>query len=652
MGEVNMGVGTRQQVGLDRCPGRPRSQWIPFPEDVHRIVAETPGSVLLETSRFDSENYHSYLFRNPVDVISTNDPDTIPQVFARVEAALANGLYAAGFFSYECGYYFEGDFANRSLSRRLPLVWLGIYESPLIFNHTLGWRCQEPEFPWQPPKRVEPKRQVAAADSLALEITNEEYCARILRIKEYIAAGDTYQVNFTDRVSFPTGVNPDVLFESLRRQQPTAYSAFLNVVGSHILSFSPELFFRIGQGRIAARPMKGTMPRGLDAKEDTEAGARLQTDEKNRSEHVMIVDLLRNDLGRICETGSVKVEDLCTVEKYRTVLQMTSTISGRLRPEIGYYEIFRSLFPSGSVTGAPKIRTMQIIRELETRNREIYTGAIGFMAPDSSAVFNVAIRTLLMSNGCVQMGVGGGVVTDSDPQAEYRECLLKASFLSHVDRDFQLIETMLWDKTFRSLFMHLDRMEASAEYFDFAFDRRKLLAHLYESSRCFQPCSRYRVRLLLDSKGRVSVESQEYRPSRWIGYVKLSRIRTCSSDVFFRHKTTCREIYDREYAEARAIGFDEVLFINEKDEVTEGAISNVFISKFGKLYTPPLACGVLPGIFRRTILENCHDAEERVLKIPDLETAEAVFVCNSVRGFRTVKTLCLNDSPTCGGMSA
>jgi para-aminobenzoate synthetase / 4-amino-4-deoxychorismate lyase len=631
-------AGKEQEITPGPGPGENASRWMPLPKYIHRTVAESPGSVLLETSRFDSENERSYLFLNPLEVISASDPDEIPQVFARIEAALASGLYLAGFFSYECGYHFEGHFRHRTSLGAVPLVWLGVYENALAFDHTRGWQGEPSNILFQR-EAVESEQRNVPPDSATLEITEEDYCARILKIKEYIAAGDTYQVNFTDRVSFASQVSSDSLFEELSNQQPTAYSAFLNIEDHHILSFSPELFFRIDQGRIVTRPMKGTMPRGLDADDDAQAMARLRSDEKNRSEHVMIVDLLRNDLGRISTMGTIKVEDLFTVERYKTLLQMTSTISGRLRPDIRYYEIFRSLFPSGSVTGAPKIRTMQIIRELETKRRGIYTGAIGFMSPDGSAVFNVAIRTLVMRNGRAQMGVGGGIVTDSDPESEYRECLLKASFLSRTDRDFQLIETMLWDGAFRSLSMHLDRMEASAAYFDFVFDRREIASQLGEVSESFQPGRRYRVRLLLSSHGKIVAESQEYRPERWIGSIKVSEKRTSSGDPFFRHKTTRREMYDREYAEARTNGFDEVLFMNERDEITEGAISNVFIKQAGKIYTPPLGCGVLPGIFRRVLLEKCRYAEEKVLKISDLKSADAVFLCNSVRGVRRVRTL-------------
>ena len=611
-----------------------------LPDNVYRAVAEMPYSVLLETSRVDSENRCSYLFLHPKYVVSANRLEEIPSVFARIEAALADGLHVAGFFSYECGYHFQPGLADTDSSRVLPLVWLGIYDKPFVFDHAQGWVKQPPVLSLSQTR--EPK--ITAPASLNLEITKEEYCKNILKIKEYIAAGDTYQVNFTDRVSFQTHTSPEILFEELCNEQPTAYSAFMNVGGCYILSFSPELFFRIDEKRIVTRPMKGTMPRGPDINDDARAMSRLRNDEKNRSEHVMIVDLLRNDLGRICSAGSVQVQDLFSVEKYQHLLQMTSTIAGILRPNIGLYEIFQSLFPSGSVTGAPKIRTMQIIRELERKPREIYTGAIGYMSPDRSSVFNVAIRTLLMRDGTVQMGVGGGVVADSEPEGEYRECQLKASFLSRRHRDCQLIETMLWERAFRFLSMHLDRLESSAAYFDFPFCRQVTLAHLKERSTSFRCGRQYRVRVLLSSTGEIIVESRELAENRWIGYVMLSQERTSSDDVFCRHKTTLRDRYDREYAKARAIGFDEVLFMNERNEITEGAISNIFIKRAGSLWTPPLACGVLPGIFRRVLLENQPFAKEKVLTVSDLETADAVFLCNSVRGMRMVKTLCVDAS--------
>jgi para-aminobenzoate synthetase/4-amino-4-deoxychorismate lyase len=352
----------------------------------------------------------------------------------------------------------------------------------------------------------------------------------------------------------------------------------------------------------------------------------------------MIVDLLRNDLGRICTMGSVQVDDIFSVEKYQTLLQMTSTISGTLRPGLTYYDIFRGMFPSGSITGAPKIRTMQIIHELEETPRGIYTGSIGFMSPDGSSTFNVAIRTLDLHQGQARMGVGGGIVADSSPQEEYRECLLKAKFLVRAQRDFQLIETMLWNGDFRLLSAHLDRLESSASYFGFPFDRAAVTSQLITTASLFETGSLYRVRLLLDAAGDVSVSHSTHNPDTALsaGHIRVSSERTSSADVFLRHKTTRRGLYESQYAKCRADGFDEVIFLNERGEITEGAISNVFIRSAGRLLTPPLSCGVLPGVFRRHLLESRPDSEETVLTVEDLESAEAIYICNSLRGLREV----------------
>lgn len=601
------------------------------------MVADNPDSVLLETSHCDPANRRSFLFLKPVQILSAWKLDEIPALFRQIEEMLAHGLHVAGFVGYECGYHFEPFEGVAPAPSELPLAWFGVYRNPLIYDHEKA--CLESDSLPRPvyESRDLPDRFV---DDVALTISEEEYREKIRRIKDYILAGDTYQVNFTDCVDLQIPVSAAEAFAILSRRQPVAYSAFLRVADHYILSLSPELFFRVDNSRIVTRPMKGTMPRGLDSAEDIEAAARLQSDDKNRAEHVMIVDLLRNDLGRICTMGSVTVEDIFSVEKYRTLFQMTSTISGTLQPGIGYYDIFRSMFPSGSVTGAPKIRTMQIIREMEQRPRGIYTGAIGFISPDRSSVFNIAIRTIVLKDGQARMGVGGGIVADSRPEDEYRECLLKANFLIRQRPKFQLLETMLWDGEFTYLSMHLDRLESSAAYFEFPFDRIAISSQIIEQSNWFPPGSRYRVRLLLNSTGTTTITPKKHLPDRSTGYVRLSSERTSSEDIFLRHKTTCRERYERLYAEAHTDGFDDILFLNEREEVTEGAISNIFILHEGRLLTPPLRSGVLPGVFRRHLLETDATAEECVLTLQDLESADGVFLCNSIRGMRQVNFLC------------
>jgi para-aminobenzoate synthetase / 4-amino-4-deoxychorismate lyase len=621
------------------------TQWTHLPKRLHSMVASSPGSVLLQTSRFDAFNRKSLLFLDPLRTITAFELHEIPELFRQIEEALASGLYIAGYMGYECGYHFERFDGVVVEAGELPLAWFGVYAAPVVFDHACG--CFEEDATVPAVDESSGKKVTRFAESVELEISEEDYRAKIGRIKQYIAAGETYQVNFTDTVCVANALSADVAFGALLQQQAVAYSALLNVASHHILSLSPELFFKIEDGRIVTRPMKGTMPRGMDAEEDTAAALRLRSDEKNRSEHVMIVDLLRNDLGRICTMGSVQVEDLFSVERYETLLQMTSTVSGTLRDGLSYYDIFKGMFPSGSITGAPKIRTMQIIHELERRPRGVYTGAIGYIAPDRSAVFNVAIRTLALKDGEARMGVGGGIVADSEAADEYRECLLKAEFLVRERREFQLIETMLWEGDFFFLAMHLDRLEASAGYFDFVFDRAAVVKKMVEVSLSFRTGERHRVRLLLGTEGEITVSAAPAAPDGPMGPVVLSPKRTSSKDVFLRHKTTQRRLYESESAAAKAEGFDEVIFMNERGEITEGAISNIFIRKAGRLLTPPLHCGVLPGVFRRHLLETHSDTQERVLKIEDLESADAVFLCNSVRGLRQVKSICFDALLTC-----
>ena len=598
-----------------------------LPSSFRAAAFENLNSVLLETARFDAANTHSYLFVHPMRLLIANQLEEIPGLFADIEIALQRGFYVAGFLAYECGYHFERIDTAR-LASTAPLAWLGVYERPQIFDHSRGGSRGDPA------QKV-PAHALRNKFPGALEIPESQYAANIFKIKEYIAAGDTYQVNFTDSVSMRTRSSPADLFATLAMRQPVSYSAYVNMEASAILSFSPELFFRIEEGKIEMRPMKGTMARAASEDEDRQVPRRLQNDAKNRSEHIMIVDLLRSDLGRICAPGTVVTEDLFTAEKYPTLYQMTSTVKGTLRPNLKYYDIFRGLFPSGSITGAPKIRTMQIIRELERKARGAYTGAIGFIAPHGSSVFSVAIRTLAMKDGVATMGVGGGIVAESDPRDEYNESLLKAAFLAESDGSFKLIETLLWDGAFRFLSQHLDRLQGSAAHFEFVFQRTVIAAQLQELTSALRPGLRYSVRLLLGADGQVSVQATECGgPSSTDARINMSGERTSSSDAFLRHKTTRRELYDRSYHRARLAGYDDTIFTNERDEITEGAISNIFVVKAGRWFTPPLDCGVLPGIYRRYLLESQAGATERALTLDDLRQADQLYICNSVRGLR------------------
>jgi para-aminobenzoate synthetase/4-amino-4-deoxychorismate lyase len=660
-------------------PNPPHARYTPLPTSIHTLVESTPNAILLETSRFDPTNRHSYLFLNPTRILTANTLDEIPALFAQIELALSEGLHIAGYLSYECNGHFEPSTARQPIqpspsAQDLPLAHLGAYPAPLIFDHSTGhFLNPTPQLPPAPLTHTTP-----ILTRPTLRIADADYLAAIEKIKAYISAGDTYQVNFTDAITFPTTLSPATLFTAFSQNQSVAYAAYLNLGSQAILSLSPELFFRIdATNKITTRPMKGTMPRGLDTEEDKQAALRLQHDEKNRAEHVMIVDLLRNDLGRISTPGSVHVDDLFAIERYQTLHQMTSTISATLRPRTSFYDIFAAMFPCGSVTGAPKIRTMQIIRELEAHPRGVYTGAIGFIAPDRRATFSVAIRTLVLSNNEAAMGVGGGIVADSIPEDEHREALLKAAFLTRTHQPFQLIETILFDQHYQRLPLHLDRLESSAAYFDFACDRTSVEAQLRAFAHFLDPRQPHRVRLLLAPDGTVTMTSQPLAespqglcfssspggscfsfchslresavaslshgsteadtapsPASPTITVTLSPHRTNSADPFLRHKTTNRPLYNEELARVRAEGFDEVIFLNERNELTEGAISNLFVERAGKLLTPPLTSGVLPGILRRHLLETQPDIEERPLTLADLHPPNTFWLCNSVRGLR------------------
>jgi para-aminobenzoate synthetase/4-amino-4-deoxychorismate lyase len=664
----------------------------PLPAEVYALVEQTPATVLLEggrqTSSETNEKPWTQLFTAPVRICVAHSLAEIPPLFAAIENEVAAGRYAAGFFTYECGPCFEPKAgapsdktsspgrkeAAHSLRQGQPLAWLGIYDRSYVFDHATG------EFAdGEPPQLAEFRAaaQAIAAKSLLppepesevsaeFALTESVYAERIAAIHEWIRAGDVYQLNFT--ASFQVEMRGSVAahYARLRERQPVDYGAFIHSeLGRHILSFSPELFFRIdedgshsGARRIVTRPMKGTARRGRTTREDREIADWLANDAKNRSENLMIVDLVRNDLGRIARFGTVRAENLFAVERYPTLWQMTSTVSAELRPEARFQDIFRALFPCGSITGAPKVRAMQLIAELEGAPRGVYTGAIGFFSPRQT-VFNVAIRTLELDGWRGVFGAGSGIVIDSDPAEEYRECLLKARFLtgpahrsnSAIDENANivsqadalfLIETMLWEGGYPLLELHLDRLQDSADYFGFACDRAVVKAALEEHARQFAdsaPRPRQRVRMLFGSDGELQITDEVLppQPGEHMGRVRIALQRIDPADPMLYHKTTHRPLYAQAFADAVRDGYDDLLFLNQRGEVTEGAISNVFVEKDGRWFTPPIECGLLAGVYRRHLLETRPEIEERILREEDLRAADAIYLCNAVRGPRLVQ---------------
>lgn len=630
----------------------------PLLDKLLRHLAQAEQFAYFDTAKPGEENLRSYIFVEPVTRLRCDISDCGASFLQQVQEWLDKGYYVAGWFAYEFGTTLLDRISGL---KNIPQVGktlvadLGVYTVPWHFDHQNGnhnFNLSGQEYPlcWN---------NYEISD-ISPSVSEEEYLEALDAVLEYIRAGDTYQVNYTLKLLFELSGSPEALYKVLRRNQSVSYGAYIRWGGERVMSFSPELFFKKSAQGLTVRPMKGTLARGRDGEEDARACAFLHSDQKNRSENVMIVDLLRNDLGRVLHEaggGEVRVRSLFDVEPYESLLQMTSTIDGIPQDgsSISLQNLFKGLFPCGSITGAPKIRTMEIIHELEKEPRGVYTGAIGFLTPEGEAVFNVPIRTLVLSeNGHGfkgEMGVGGGITHDSVPREEWREALLKGRFLTHPAPEFKLIETLLWQsgQGYWLRDEHLDRLVSSANYFHFFCNRDELLkaldAHVAEMTGV------RRVRLLLAKDGALAISSLECEPPLQIRLpatpgssdtvlpkVKFSGKVVPSSQPSFMHKTTQRELYDQEFQRAGDEGCLDVLFTNERGEVTEGAITNICIYKGGRYLTPPVSNGLLAGVMRRKLLEDPEvRLVEETITVEDVLAAEAVFVCNSVRGVIRVR---------------
>ncbi len=570
--------------------------------------------VLLETLRRDKDNFQNLLFTDPVDIITCYQKNDILHAFRKIDDYRQKGFYVAGFLAYELGYLLEDVLNRHHQQQDYPLMWFGVYNQPR--------RLAKPLIPGNNDKYYLSRPILATNES--------EYGKNINKIKEHIGSGDTYQINYTTKYKFKFIGDIFSFYCRLKENQKVSYTAVINHDNNYIISLSPELFFRTDKNHlISVKPMKGTAGKDLPAD-------WLPQDEKNTSENVMIVDMLRNDLGRLCLPGTVKVSRLFDVEEYETLWQMTSTINGKLIPRIRSLEIIKSLLPCGSVTGAPKINSMRIIRSLEKEPRNIYTGAIGYWGPDNKSIFNVAIRTIDLKQSAGkkyegQMGVGGGVVYDSLAHEEYQECKIKAQFLFNSSPDFTLIETMLcMDGKIKYLDRHLRRLKSSAQYFNIPCNKAGIKQEVKNYAAPLT--GRVRLRLLLHPGGEISLEHLPVITDKSIQqHVVLSRHKTNSQDPFLYHKTTLRKLYDSEYKKYANAECRDVIFRNEKNEITEGAISNIFIRKNGNYYTPPLGCGLLAGIERQAIMKRLK-AKEKILYLNDLKKADEIILTNSVRG--------------------
>ncbi len=565
----------------------------------------------------DAESGEWIVFRDPIRIVEARSIDEVLPALRLVERSVEEeGLAAAGYLSYEASTAFDPGVRTQGPSR-FPLLRFGFYSRFEILDRPLASR--EGSFaagPWVP------------------DVERSEYDRAIARVKDRLERGDTYQVNYTMRLRAPFRGDDYAFFLALAASQGKAYAAYIDAGSFAIVSASPELFFRLEGEKILARPMKGTAPRGRTFREDEERSNRLRESEKERAENVMIVDMVRNDLGKIAKTGSVRTMSLFDAEKYPTVWQMTSTVGAETRAP--FAEILAALFPSASVTGAPKRSTMRIIAEIERSAREVYTGCIGFLRPGRRALFNVAIRTALVDRerNEAEYGVGGGIVWDSTAPAEYEECLAKARILFEESPSFSLLETIL--RTEEGWFLldrHMKRIRESAAYFGFPFNEARIRREL-ENLPVDSGAGPIRARLFLGAEGETTIEHGPISADFSSALLGLAREPADSNDRFLYHKTTHRAIYDR--ARASCPGCDDVLLWNARGEATESCAANLVVEKEGRLITPPVASGLLPGTFRADLLARGTIVEERVL-VEELPRAARLWLVNSVRKWREAR---------------
>jgi len=614
--------------------------------------------VLLDNQARNDEKEQSLFFSSPANIIAASSIADVPAALQKIDEAVKSGHHVAGWISYEAAYALEKKLAKPGFPLPSePLIWMMVCNKPpqelspsdihnLLHSASRG-NHQVANLKIQPPESY------------------QDYVSALDTVKNYIVTGDVYQVNYT----FPQDITltgaPLSLYGRLRSAQPVEYGAYIDTGVDKILSFSPELFVRCENGTLRSRPMKGTIDRGRYPEEDEANQRQLANDPKARAENLMIVDLIRNDLSKIADKGSVEVASLFNIERYPTLWQMTSEITARCIANLKPSAVIKALFPCGSVTGAPKIRSMQIIQEIEKKARGVYCGTIGYFSPDGDFRLSVPIRTLVLNaskdteasdvaslpktDG--RYSIGSGVVADSKIDLEYEECLLKGKFLNQSTKPFSLIETMLLqDGKYRFLDRHMKRLEESAAFFDFKLNAETISEQLEHIRSLNDSNSSLRVRLLVDKAGTSSVTTKKVRdqPRIWslnelpqmnsepLETVTVTNGKVYSEDIFLFHKTTNRDLYDTVYKDAINKGHIDSLFTNECNEITEGSITNVFLKYEGRWITPPINAGVLNGTLRDSLLEK-RQASEHSITFDDLNRAEAIAVGNSVRGLSLVE---------------
>ena len=588
--------------------------------------------VLLDDARSEGAS-PARLYRDPREVVVARRPEEVAPALARIEVLAAEGHPLAGMIAYEAGLALEPrlePLAARRTGAGGPLVWFGAFD---------GW--EEIAADGVPDWLAAPSASSGAAiGPLKPQISPGGYLKAFDKLLEAVRAGDIYQANLTFPLDGTWRGDPLALYAAIRPQAAAGYGGIV-FDGSHwLLSFSPELFVALKDGAVTAKPMKGTRSRGRDAAEDARLAAELTESVKDRAENLMIVDLMRNDLSRVAEPGSVRVEKPFAVECYPTVHQMTSTVRARLDQGRSLVELVRAIFPCGSITGAPKIRAMELIAQIERDARGAYCGAIGRIDPTGDAAFNVAIRTLRLdpATGRARMGVGSAIVADSDPIGEWRECVVKGGFVGRsTAAQFDLVETMCFDPAegVPLIELHLERLKTSAAELGFAFDRHALRNAI--QALCFDLDGPAKLRVAASRSGAYAIEAAPLpEPLPEPAIVALLPLPLAANDWRLRHKTSDRGFYEEALAVAEAAGADEAAFVDEAGRVTEGSFTNLFVERDGKLLTPPASLGLLPGVLRRSLLDAGRAAESE-LRIVDLEGG--FLIGNALRGLLPARLL-------------
>lgn len=572
------------------------------------------------------------LYRHPVEMLHVDGMGNVGALFTRLAEARDAGLHVAGYLSYEAGFALEACLLPlpRNVTDGIPLGWFGLFESvERIVPDDVPALLGDPAGAWIAPP--------------VPRITEADYVARVEAILELIRAGDIYQANLTFPCDVAIDGDPLAAYARLRQRARAGYGGVVHTGEDWLLSLSPELFFSLDGDAVTARPMKGTATRGTDKASDRQQRETLASDAKQRAENLMIVDLMRNDLSRVSRPGSVKVPHLFRVETYPTVHQLVSTITARLAEDKSAFDLLRAAFPCGSITGAPKIRAMEIIAATESAPRGVYCGSIGFIAPDGEAAFNVAIRTLHIASRDVgaageakrlhrsrktaTFGLGAGIVADSDPRSEWRECLAKGAFVNEDGAGFDLVETMAFDplEGLLRLDRHLARMKASAATFGFDFDRHRARNELQAATFRLRHASK--LRLLASPGGALAIEIRDMPQLRDVPVsVGIVARRVSRDDVRLRHKTTDRAFYDEARAATPAW---EAVLVDDAGFITEGSFTNVFVERDESLLTPPLELGLLPGILREELIDK-RRAIASPLRVADLDGT--FYLGNSLRG--------------------